>query len=71
MTKRMLPATQSDVEETALDGIQLVQELGLPLEDEAATKVAGRKAILMNHLSAFLMVLLSTGPIVMDGWKNK
>lgn len=71
MTKRMLPPTQSDVDEVALDGVKLVQQLGLPLEDEAATKVAGRKAILVNHLGAFLMVFLSTGPIVMDGWKNK
>ena len=71
MKERMLPPTQSDVDEAALDGVQLVQQLGLPLEDEAATKVAGRKAILVNHLNTFLIVFLSTGPIVIDGWKNK
>ena len=70
MTKRMLTHTHSDVDEAALDGVQLVQQLGLPLEKEEATKVAGRKTVLVNHLSTSLMVFLSTGPIVMDGWKN-
>lgn len=71
MARKMLPPTQSDVDEAALDGVQLVQELGLQLEDEAAKRVASRKTILMNSLNILSMVFLSTGPIVIDGWKNK
>lgn len=70
MTKRNSSPTQSNVDDTTLDAVQLVQQLGLPLDDEAATKVAGRKTVLLNHLSTSLMVFLSTGPIVIGGWKS-
>lgn len=68
MTK-MSPPSQSDVDEAALDGAQLVQELGLGLDDVTASKVAGRKAILLAHAGLFSLMLLFDGPIA-EGWKR-
>lgn len=70
MTKRLLVPTQSDVNEAALDGVQLVQELGLHLEDADAKRIAGRKAMLMNGVNLLSILSLYAGPIVMYGWKN-
>jgi hypothetical protein len=69
MTQKMLPPTQSDIDEAVLDGVQLVQEMGFQLDAETAKKVAGRKVVLLNHLSIFSLVLLNSEPII-DGWKR-
>lgn len=69
MAKKMLPPTQADVDEAALDGVQLVQELGLQLDDEAAKRVAGRKSILLTHASFLSLLFLYSEPII-DGWKR-
>jgi hypothetical protein len=69
MAKTMLPPNQSDVEEATLDGVRLVQQLGFQLDDEAARKVAGRKAMLLTSVSFLSMMFLYTGPII-DGWRK-
>jgi hypothetical protein len=68
MTKMSQPS-QSDVDEAALDGAQLVQELGLGLDDVTASKVAGRKAVLMAHAGLVSLMVLFDGPIS-EGWKR-
>lgn len=76
MAKKMLPPTQADVDEAALDGVQLVQELGLQLDDEAAKRVTGRKGMFLSNARILSLLLLSagpiasSGPIIIDGWKR-
>ena len=68
MAKKMLPPTQTDVNEAALDGVHLVQQLGLQLDDETANRVAGRKVVVLTSISLFSVLFLYAEPIV-DGWK--
>lgn len=70
MAQKMLPPTQSDIDEAALDGVRLVHELGCQLDDEAATKVAGRKGVLLANLSLLSLALLYSEPIIIEGWKR-
>jgi hypothetical protein len=69
MAKKMLPPTQADVDEAALDGVQLVQELGLQLDDEAAKRVTGRTSGLLTHAGFLSLLFLYSEPII-DGWKR-
>ena len=69
MAQKMLPPTQSNIEEAALDGVQLVEELGCRLDDESARKVAGRKGFLLANLSLFSLALLYSEPII-EGWNR-
>ena len=69
MVEKMSPPTQADVDEAALAGVQLVQQLGLELDDEDARRVASRKSILLTHASFLSLLLLYSGPII-NGWKR-
>jgi hypothetical protein len=70
MAEKMLPPTQADVDEAALDGVQLVQQLGFQLDDEAEKRVAGRTSFLLAHASFLSLLFLYSEPIT-DGWSRK
>jgi hypothetical protein len=68
MTEKILPPTQADVDQAVLDGVQLIQQLGFQLDEETATKVAGRRSRLLTEATLLSAMFLYTGPIT-EGWK--
>lgn len=70
MTGKMLPPTQSAVDEAALEGAQLAQQLGLQSEDKPAKRITDRRLALLNSITLLSTVSFYAGPLVAQGWKK-
>lgn len=66
MTRKMLPPTQSAVDEAALEGAQLA----LQQQDRATKNSVGRKASLLKGITFLSTVSFYAGPLLTEGWKK-
>jgi hypothetical protein len=71
MTEKMVPSTQSQLDDVTLDAVKLAEEMGLPLEEEPADKVASRKSILLSNATLLSLTTLLSSPVILNnrGWK--
>lgn len=71
MTEKMVPSTQSQLDDVTLDAVKLAEEMGLPLEEELADKVAARKSILLRNATLLSLTTFVSSPIILNvrGWK--
>ena len=71
MAEKMVPSTQSQLDDVTLDAMKLAEEMGLPLDEELADKVASRKSILLRNATLLSLTTFVSSPIVLNihGWK--
>lgn len=71
MAEKMVPSTQSQLDDVTLDAVKLAEEMGLPLDEELADKVASRKSILLRNATLLSLTTFVSSPIVLNihGWK--